>query len=58
MIDTINAEIEDYSKQIQEAQQQVQYWTQKGLMASGALQACQALKSKLEQPITEVEPAA
>jgi hypothetical protein len=44
----LKAEIEDFQRQITEAQNQAGFWQQKLLMANGALQACQALLKKLE----------
>ena len=48
---TLEAEKADYEKQFAEAQNQVHIWTQKGLVASGALQAVNALLGKLDTPV-------
>lgn len=46
----ITAELADYEKQRAEAQQQLNVWQQKLLLADGAYQACAALLRKLDPP--------
>ena len=59
MIDraTLEAEKADYERQLAQAQQEAAGWQQRALLASGALQATNALLAKLPDPTTEADPA-
>ena len=52
----ITAELADYEKQRAEAQQQLNVWQQKLLLADGAYQACAALLRKLDPPKDQAPP--
>lgn len=54
----LTAEIADYTKQLNEAQQQANTWQQKAFVASGALQACQALVTRLQSDSPKETPSA
>jgi hypothetical protein len=57
-IEILTAEIQDYERQYLEAQAQIQNWTQKMFMASGAGQACKAVLARLESKSTNEEASA